>query len=658
MTCLLAIAPLAAFGDEARPAPTAADAALAQVREQVADVNEEAREDAPVAVGQGCNATLEVEGIGDTCATPDGLLRVEQRDGRSHTIHGLDAPPSESGAFAPGSSAAVSGADASDIQCVGADAPRYVLVYARPGNVASRYSTIAPRLRSEAYRVSAYIDSESRSVDPTASKQLPMQCAGGVPVVLDAALTTLSAGSASFGDVVDALVAKGYEFNGDRTNTLRYIVYYDAASPSGAAGTGHVFTGDSSAGSSNQNNKGGLYAIEYRYAGGSGLPHWEVLIHEVLHTMGAVVNDAGRSSGAGHCTDGQDIMCYVDGSGAPYNASVCGTKVLDCGRNDYFNPRPAAGSYLASHWNSAASYNRYLSHETAVATAGPSAVGSLARSGVSQGAISVRWSAARAASGIARYEIAVRRIGGSWRTVVNTSQLSATVGGLDPSTRYQVGVVTRDKAGRTSTRATVTATTTSRPDHVRPTQPRRVTARQRGSVVNFSWKAARDNVGVSRYELRRVAVSGTRRTLRAAGSTRGTALRVRTNGLRPGKRYVFELVARDAAANRSRPVRVTVTITRDRVRPTAPARLRATARSSRDVTLQWNASRDNSKVRDYHVFQRTSRGWTKLKVMPASKRVLRIVRLERRTRYEFRVQARDDAGNMSSAGRSFTVRTR
>jgi hypothetical protein len=52
-------------------------------------------------------------------------------------------------------------------------------------------------------------------------------------------------------------------------------------------------------------------------------------------------------------------MCYPDGSSGsqPYTSSVCGfiggaiPQTYDCGHNDYYNPDPAAGSYLATHWN-------------------------------------------------------------------------------------------------------------------------------------------------------------------------------------------------------------------------------------------------------------------------------------------------------------------
>lgn len=64
------------------------------------------------------------------------------------------------------------------------------------------------------------------------------------------------------------------------------------------------------------------------------------------------------SPGYGHCWQGSDVMCYVEGPGAshpmrydcPRTAGAI-PQVYDCGRDDYFNPAPEPGSYLARAWN-------------------------------------------------------------------------------------------------------------------------------------------------------------------------------------------------------------------------------------------------------------------------------------------------------------------
>jgi hypothetical protein len=86
-----------------------------------------------------------------------------------------------------------------------------------------------------------------------------------------------------------------------------------------------------------------------------------VFQHETGHNMGAVQNSAPHTSGAFHCYETNDIMCYNDGG--PYFStggtlvSVCpdlssaGMYVFDCGGDDYYNASPASSTYLADHWN-------------------------------------------------------------------------------------------------------------------------------------------------------------------------------------------------------------------------------------------------------------------------------------------------------------------
>jgi hypothetical protein len=83
------------------------------------------------------------------------------------------------------------------------------------------------------------------------------------------------------------------------------------------------------------------------------------MLHEMSHNMGAVQESAPHSSGYGHCWDGYDVMCYYPDGPDPRHVMTyeCPTiagvmnQGYDCGSDDYFNVAPAAGSYLATHWN-------------------------------------------------------------------------------------------------------------------------------------------------------------------------------------------------------------------------------------------------------------------------------------------------------------------
>jgi hypothetical protein len=145
--------------------------------------------------------------------------------------------------------------------------------------------------------------------------------------------------------ITAAIQPRGYN-RADR----KYVVWYDNGGCGLAFGNG----GDDRPGADNPYNAGPHYATV-----GTGCWTWQATAHELLHTLGAVQRSAPHSSAFGHCWDDEDIMCYDDGGlpnppgglvkvcpGAPENQ-------IDCKNDDYYNTNPAAGSYLATHWNAA-----------------------------------------------------------------------------------------------------------------------------------------------------------------------------------------------------------------------------------------------------------------------------------------------------------------
>lgn len=590
LSSMLAALPLLALGEDtpAPIAPTATTAELLDVREHVEQANADALEQAPDAIGKRCHETAPIDGIGDACLDKNsGLLRVEQADGRSHTIHGMDAPPIGAAGYAPSSQAAVNGASPASVTCVPNSSPHYTLVYAYPNDVASRYSTIAPLLQNEVYKVSAFIDSESRSIEPSAGRSIPVRCDGTTePTVLNAKLSSLKSNQATFATIVDALRGQGYEFNGDKTGMERYIIYYDSPSPTLAAGTGHVFTSDDSNRASNQNNNGGLYSIEYRFAQGGGVPHWDVLVHEIMHTMGAVVDSAPNATGrglgtGGHCNDGEDIMCYNDGGPrSSYRPNVCPAKVLDCNRDDYFNPAPAAGSHLNSHWNAAASYNRYLlgtnanqppdpiseipTGDTHDPRAIPEAitVKRVKQSGSSRSAVGISWAASAEAS---EYVVKLKLPNGRWKVAVITSRNSASISKLRPKKRYVVSVAARSESAGIGPATTVNVKTNNRTDRSRPSRPGPVQGTIKGTDLIFTWRAPRDNVGVESFAVTRIdrARNGKPRVYRYK-KTPNSSLAIPIKGLGNRPSFTFEITAKDAAGNVSLPRTFVVKITQSK----------------------------------------------------------------------------------------------
>jgi hypothetical protein len=154
------------------------------------------------------------------------------------------------------------------------------------------------------------------------------------------------------------------------TSSKKYLAFLDT---DGCGGGEAEIPGGDSPSPSNWNNLGGSYGETKGCLDGSPfLPDWQTAIitaHELTHTLGAVMDSAPHSTG-GHCWDdigtpnhGTDIMCYADGYPGPFiRPAACPLttpETLDCRKDDYFNPNPASGNYLATHWNTAK--NQFLS---------------------------------------------------------------------------------------------------------------------------------------------------------------------------------------------------------------------------------------------------------------------------------------------------------
>ncbi|WP_432830323.1 ricin-type beta-trefoil lectin domain protein [Dactylosporangium sp. CA-092794] len=150
-----------------------------------------------------------------------------------------------------------------------------------------------------------------------------------------------------FGNSVNAIKSLGY----NRTDR-KYLMYVDATALCGVA----YVTLDDQPGQNNANNSGASYSRVDSGCWAAG-----PAAHELTHAMGAVMSSSPNHTAYGHCTDDYDIMCYNDGPGTVLRV-VCADQAqdnrLDCNKDDYFNTNPPAGSYLATHWNTA--NNRFL----------------------------------------------------------------------------------------------------------------------------------------------------------------------------------------------------------------------------------------------------------------------------------------------------------
>jgi hypothetical protein len=148
---------------------------------------------------------------------------------------------------------------------------------------------------------------------------------------------------------------------------VNYLIFVDFAQPvlSAAAGS---WAQDDSAWATNAANIPAHSRYAYLEGGGEDFfgseqlasQYADQVLHEVIHTLGAVQPSAPHFSGGAHCYELYDVMCYTPMDGTPdgflRNCDIVSVlpnpgKPLDCGSDDYFSPSPAAGSYLAAHWD-------------------------------------------------------------------------------------------------------------------------------------------------------------------------------------------------------------------------------------------------------------------------------------------------------------------
>lgn len=232
-------------------------------------------------------------------------------------------------------------AAAGSVACVGdgSDGNRVQAIYARASDVPDRFASVAGLIRQYAADADYQINlSAGQSGEGRRVRFVTESC------VLSIASVTLSAGGDdSFSATRSEIAAKGFN-RSDR----KYLMWVDASV--GICGLGELY-GDDRDTDDNLNNSGPSYARV-------DAPCWAYAeAHELLHTLGAVQGSAPHSSGAGHCVDENDTMCYTDMSGSSMT-SACPSLPswqVDCSLDDYFNASSSASGYLATHWNVASS---------------------------------------------------------------------------------------------------------------------------------------------------------------------------------------------------------------------------------------------------------------------------------------------------------------
>ncbi|MCW3063943.1 MAG: Conserved putative secreted protein [Solirubrobacterales bacterium] len=275
--------------------------------------------------------------------------------------HGLRASAAQALAL-PGLARAWCGVESTVqglVQAV-AGAPDLRLVYAHPADVPDQFASYSALMQGDAAALATAMAAASGG---TKSLRWDLGSACG-PQYADIASVRLPQPAAYY-EIPDS-TQRMQRFERDLLAAIGpslgrrdYVVYADGL-PSAAAGSADLVL-DDRPGPENANNSGGRVAVLWGEGGSDFLggvgddERRAAVLHEIGHLLGGVQLSAPHSTGAGHCTDGWDVMCYADGGPRDGQSYPCpgssGHASFDCNHDDYFSPSPAPSSYLATHWN-------------------------------------------------------------------------------------------------------------------------------------------------------------------------------------------------------------------------------------------------------------------------------------------------------------------
>ncbi|MFD0206123.1 MULTISPECIES: hypothetical protein [Saccharothrix] len=287
--------------------------------------------------------------LGDrACALGNGLFKVRTAHGDQVTH--FDAPrPEDKGVRDTVISPTITSLAARSYHCA-ADSYRIQLVYLIPAGAPDASSTMVPLIRQHFIQSNDMVSNRAAQYGGDLSLRVACDSSGQPAVrVLRSSHNTSSIGA------IDQEVAR----QGQRMTGQDNVVYWGDGGCGGGVAYG---SGDTRPGVENNVNNAPGIAVVY------GRCPFTYLLHEQGHSMGAVLPNTPNSSGAGHCNDDADVMCYKDGGprSGNYRSNVCPSPngnldyYWDCNVNDYFHPNPPAGSFLATNWNLASCANRIV----------------------------------------------------------------------------------------------------------------------------------------------------------------------------------------------------------------------------------------------------------------------------------------------------------
>jgi hypothetical protein len=240
----------------------------------------------------------------------------------------------------------------------GTDDPHFKVVYAYAAGQPNRFADLDDKLQASVSLLSRYVAGQSGGAK-TLRFDMGTGCGAQYADIETVALPEplsyyVVGGAPQFARLAADVRAASPLPPGSARNLL---VYADALrGENGVAGAGETVLSDVAG----PHDEGGRVAAAFGHAEVPSGTYADpaTLMHEAAHNLGAVQASAPHSTGAGHCSDERDVMCYDDGGPTSDLTYPCASRdgevvdeTLDCGGDDYFSPAPDPSSYLGTHWN-------------------------------------------------------------------------------------------------------------------------------------------------------------------------------------------------------------------------------------------------------------------------------------------------------------------
>ncbi|MFI5841977.1 RICIN domain-containing protein [Catenuloplanes sp. NPDC051500] len=239
------------------------------------------------------------------------------------------------------STTALAGGPFIGFTCDGTAGPRVEVLYVREASMPDRYAAMQPVLQAWLLNAdAAWNDAAARHAESRHIRYLTETVNGSCQAVVRNVVVPAGALD-TFDASINAVKALGYNAVSNR----KYLLITEATVVCGLA----QGTGDDQPGAANAAN------TAVRYARVDAAPNClgaNAIAHEFGHTIGAIQSSAPHFASTGHCSQGFDLMCYAEDFSfdcAQYDHK----RLPDCGGDDFFSAQPAAGTYLATHWNTA-----------------------------------------------------------------------------------------------------------------------------------------------------------------------------------------------------------------------------------------------------------------------------------------------------------------